>query len=365
MNDRSEGSEPASREVADPNRAGEAAARGSDRSSTPETSRSVAGVADSRASPPLAEDIARRSARREVVSRRGLRGGRSDSEFHPGVLAIDEAPRSPIRWRFRLSIAALVIAALTWATFGRLASFTTADGKVQMVGSTKVLQAVAAGKVIRLHAHDGDVVEAGAILVELDPAEAIATRAIVDQNLRELRAETLRLRTEAGAATVDPIDPNAKIPWGGDVPADVRTREEGVAQADLMKLAAQLATLTSQKHAKEAERDRYANNIQAQKALLDVTRENLTMIETLVKVGYNSEAKYLEMKAQLDDQQVKLTGYEGSLADAKQAILTLDSEIAKVRENLSPRPHRRYPTTRKRSSSWHSSSSRRTKPCRT
>src|SRR5207253_1454136 len=121
--------------------------------SAPETHRSVVGIAVTRTSPPYAEDIARPSpARREVVSRRGLRSGtgklsrwRSDSEFHPGVLAIDEAPRSPIRWQVRLSIAALVITALAWATFGRLASYTSAIGEVQMAGSTKVLEAVAAG----------------------------------------------------------------------------------------------------------------------------------------------------------------------------------------------------------------------------
>ena len=112
----------------------------------------------------------------------------------------------------------------------------------------------------------------------------------------------------------------------------MRTREDAVARADLAKLAAQIATLRAQKAAREAERDKFKKNIEAQKALVAVTQENLAMIDSLMKSGFNSQAKYLDMKAQLDGQQVMQTSYEGSLANAEQAILMVDSEIAKTRE---------------------------------
>ena len=56
------------------------------------------------------------------------------------------------------------------------------------------------------------------------------------------------------------------------------------------------------------------------------------MIESLTSRGFNSQAKYLDEKAMLDGQQVQQTSYEGSLEAAKQAILMIDSEIAKTRE---------------------------------
>jgi hemolysin D len=291
----------------------------------------VRGAADALAQPPRRRAAAVQT--RGLMSKRLLRW-RGDSDFHPGLLDIEEVHPSPIRWFVRSWIVVLLIVGLLWASFGRLASYTAAVGRVEMAGSTNIVEALAPGKVIKIRARDGDVVEAGATLVELDPTEAMATRAIVDQNLVNLRAETSRLQAEAVAARAKTIDPNAKIPWGADVPAEVRTREEGVARADLMKLASQLATLESQKHAKEAERDGLAKDILAQKALLDVTSETVGMIEGLVKTGYNSLAKYLQAKAQLDDQQVKLAGYEGSLAESKQAILLLDSEMEKAREGF-------------------------------
>ena len=261
--------------------------------------------------------------------RSGRRG-----EFHPGVLTIDDAPGSPVRRQVVLAVAGLLLAVLAWSYFGRLASYTSAAGKIQVVDRTKVVEALARGKVIELKVQDGDVVEAGAAVVQLDPADALAARTIVQQKLTDLRAEILRLKTTSVAARADTVDPATTIAWGGDVPAPVREREDGVAHADLARLASQIATLLSQKRAKEVTRQKYQNSIEAQKALVAVTQENAAMIQGLVQGGYNSQAKYLEMKALLDDQQVTQTSYEGSLESARQAILMIDSEIAKTRETF-------------------------------
>jgi hemolysin D len=283
-------------------------------------------------STPAAQVVGRPS--RDGANPRG--GGQSVKsgyvEFHPGMVAIDEAPRSPIRGYVRLVIVAILGAAFAWSYFGWFSSYTSAPGKIQMAGGTNVVEALAPGKVVRILVRDGDIVQGGGVMVELDPTDAMAARTIVAEKLTDIRAETRRLRTEIGVAHADTIDPNTKIPWSDDVPAVVREREDSVAHADLAKLESQIATLISQKHAGEAERDKYANNIEAQKALVAVTQENLAMIESLVISGYNSQAKYLDMKAQLEGQQVTQTSYEGSLESAKEAILTIDSGIAKTRE---------------------------------
>ena len=283
-------------------------------------------VLDSRpleATPASDRGVARPTPRRQ---------GRGYAEFHPGLLAIEDTPGSPIHGRIVFALVALLVVTGAWSYFGRFSTYTSATGKIEAAGRTKVLEALAIGKVAKILAHDGDAIKAGAVMVELDTTDALAARTIIDQNLTDLRAQTFRLKPEIGAARADTIDANTKIPWDKDVPAAVRKREDGVAHADLAKLAAQIATLVSQKQAKEAEREKFAKNIEAQKALVAITQENLTMIESLLKSGYNSQAKYLDMKAQLDGQQVMQTSYEGSLESAKQAVAMIDSEIAKTRE---------------------------------
>ena len=284
----------------------------------PRTPNELVPVAPSRRVPPP-------SVRAPVV------GGR-DAEFHPGTLALDDEPGSPIRLQVYLAIGALLLCSLAWAWFGHISTYTSAAGKIQMTGRTKVVEGLSKGKVQKILVRDGDTVKAGVPLIELDPTDALAKRTIVADKLTDARAEVERAEVEIAAARVDTVNPATKIAWSREVPANVREREDAVARADLANLAAQIATFRSQKTAREAERDKFVKNIAAQKSLVAVTQENLTMIETLMKSGFNSQAKYLDMKATLDGQQVMQTSYEGSLENAKQAILVIDSQIAHARE---------------------------------
>ena len=270
--------------------------------------------------------------RAALVPERHSTTGRGDAEFHPHTLAIEDQPRSPISLLVLASLAAMLVSAGAWAWFSRIALYTSSPGKIQTTGRTKVVEALETGKVMKILVRDGDTVAARAPLVELDPTDARAAKAIVAAKLADQRAEVQRSKIEISAARADTIDPKIKIAWSDDVPASVRPREDAVARADLAKLAAQIATLRATKAVREAERDKFKSNIKAQKALVAVTQENLAMIDSLMKSGFNSQAKYLDMKAQLDDQQVMQTSYEGSLANAEQAILMVDSEIAKTRE---------------------------------
>lgn len=296
---------------------------------------------EAKTEPPAPPQPARRTAKGPPPP--SLGGTVGAFEFHPHRLQADDAPPSPATRWVATAIVALFATALAWGYFGRLASYTSAAGKIQAVGRTKVVEALAKGQVQKILVREGDVVKEGQVLVELDPTTALAQRTIIDQKLSDMRAETLRRQVEIGAARNDPVDPNAKIDWdklgkvtvgAKTVPKPVRIREAGVAHAELAQLAAQLATLVSQKHAKEAERDKYQKSIKAQAALLAVTDENLKQIDTLQKQGYNSMAKYLDTKAQIDQQKVTQAGFEGSLENAKQSILLLDSQIAKTRETF-------------------------------
>ena len=200
------------------------------------------------------------------------------------------------------------------------------------MGRTKVVEALAMGKIIDILVREGDAVKAGAVLLKFDSTDALAARTILDQKLTDLRAETQRLRMVIEAAHAETINPNTAIAWEHKIPGPVQSREARVAVADLAKLAAEIDTLVSQKHAREAERDGYIGMIAAQKALVATTQDSLTMVESLLKSGFNSEAKYLDTKTQLEDQKVTQTAYEGSLGKAEQAILTIDNQISKTRE---------------------------------
>jgi hemolysin D len=257
-----------------------------------------------------------------------------DPEFLPSALVIVESPASPVRLQVIGVFVALFACVAALSYFGRIEDYTSAAGKIQATGRTKVVEPAVLGKVSAIRVSDGDRVKAGDVLVELDPTDAIAGRTIIVDKIVNLRAEMARQRVELNAGRADPIDVNAAIAWDGDIPAKARVREEGVLRADLSKLAATLADLGAQRKAAEALRDKFSANITAQNALLAVTSEHVDMNEALATKGWNSRLQVLEILGKLRQQQIALSALQGGLNDAEAAIPVIDSQIAKTRETF-------------------------------
>ena len=269
-----------------------------------------------------------------VLDQDPKREGFDGRMFRPSDLDVVETHKSPARAAFRWSLAALLSAGLAWGYFGRLTDYAVVPGKIQAAGRSKVIEPSDAGQVKAIRVADGARVNAGDVLVELDPTAALADRTIIATKLTDLRAITARLNVEVRAARQDPVDTGASIAWESDIPANVRQREEGVLKANLSQIATTLANLTAQRRSKEVGRDGYAHDIEAQKALIALIAERVSMVEGLQRQGWNSKASLLTVLSTQRDEEVKLTSFQGSMASATAAVSVLDKQIAKARETF-------------------------------
>src|ERR1700692_2123012 len=89
--------------------------------------------------------------------------------FLPAALEIVETPPSPIGRAIGASIIALFVLALLWACLGHVDIVATATGKIIPTGHSKVIQPFETGVVRAIRVADGQTVNAGDVLVELDP----------------------------------------------------------------------------------------------------------------------------------------------------------------------------------------------------
>ncbi|HJU15389.1 MAG TPA: HlyD family type I secretion periplasmic adaptor subunit [Stellaceae bacterium] len=270
----------------------------------------------------------------EKPERPSPRDGEDEREFSPAALQIVEAPNSPIRKATICAICALFAAALAWSYFGRLAVFTEASGRIQAVGRTKVIEPRITGQISAIRVGDGEHVNTGDVLVEFDPVDALAARAMIVQKLADSRGDIARWQAEIAAARATPIVTDPAIAWPADIPQNVRRREQSVARADLARLAAALADLAAQRREKESEKDRFTASIAAQKKLISVLSETVAMHAQLEKQGWNSKATLLTVLAKLKQAQLDLVTLQGRLADAAAAIPVIDSKIVKTRESF-------------------------------
>ena len=90
------------------------------------------------------------------------------TEFLPAALEIIEKPESPLGKRIIWGILAIIILCILWAIIGQIDEVATASGKLIPDGNIKVIQSMEGGVITAIHVQEGQHVEMGQLLIELD-----------------------------------------------------------------------------------------------------------------------------------------------------------------------------------------------------
>jgi hemolysin D len=177
--------------------------------------------------------------------------------FLPAHLEIVETPPNPApRWTVRV-IAIMALAVLALGIFGHLDIVAVAPGKLVPNARVKVIQPAITGVVRSILVRDGMRVEAGQLLMELDPTQAEAdtskaTASRLDAELTVARAEAL-LGAQSGnrapkvASVVDaPPGRQRQTQDYADGAYNEYRAKIGSLQAELGKRQAELATTNAE-----------------------------------------------------------------------------------------------------------------------
>jgi hemolysin D len=255
-----------------------------------------------------------------------------DHEFLPAAVEVLETPPSPIRIALLVTICAFVVIALAWSWFGRIDIVASAQGKIQPLGSVKVIQPFETGRVREVLVINGKSVRTGDVLVRLDPAEAEADVRATRSILAAYRAEALRRRTSIGVLQKRQPEPIPLINWPAEIPEDLRARETRVLNGELTQVAAVVASLEAQRRQKQAESERLRSTIAAQKELIQIQKERVGMRSELVDRGAGPRANLLDALESMRYQETILITQTGQLAESEANIEVLGREIGKVFE---------------------------------
>lgn len=97
-------------------------------------------------------------------------------DFLPAALEIQERPPSPLGRAIIWSVIAFFVIALVWALVGKIDIVATAQGKIIPSGHVKIIQPLEIGSVRAIHVREGQQVEQGDVLIELDSTLSSADR---------------------------------------------------------------------------------------------------------------------------------------------------------------------------------------------
>lgn len=127
----------------------------------------------------------------------------SERAFMPAALSLQETPPHPAPRRIMAIICTCVVAALIWAAFGKIDVVALAPGRVIVSERSKVIQPLEAATVRAIHVQDGQEVQVGQLLIELDSTQVGAEHSQNKQqwlaaNSEKLRSHGLQLALNSG-----------------------------------------------------------------------------------------------------------------------------------------------------------------------
>ena len=256
------------------------------------------------------------------------RASRRDHElaFLPAALEIVETPPSPTGRAIGATIIAVFALALAWACLGTVAIVASAPGKIVPSGRSKIIQPFEIGVVRGIHVHDGDIVKAGQVLIELDPTINAAERERLQGDLIAAQLDIARLR----AALADGPDPVADFhPPVEASPALVATQRQYLI-SQTAEHRSKIAALDRQLAQKEAEQATSAATIAKIEALIPLLRAQVDVRKTLFEHETGSKLIYLQTLQQLVEQQQELLVQNSKLNEAAAAVATIKETRAQT-----------------------------------
>ena len=194
---------------------------------------------------------------------------------------------------------------LIWAYNSDLEEVTRGQGSIIPSSRLQVIQSLDPGILAKLHVKEGDLVEAGDILVTIDDTRSSAVLRESEAKVVNLEAMLARYRSEA-------YDEPLKFP--ASVAKELRDRE------------------TSAYKARRRALDEAVTGLQQSKRILD---EQIRRTAAMVKRGVSSEIELLRMQRESADLALQINERRNQYkTEANNELVRTEAELAQARENL-------------------------------
>ena len=216
---------------------------------------------------------------------------------------------------------AIVVVLLAWAAFARVDEVTKGDGRVVPSRQLQVLQSLDGGVVEQILVREGDKVEAGQVLLMVDPTRA--TSAVADSAAQglALEARVARLRALAQGTTFLPPTPSS------DEERAIVEGERRLYDSRTTELQTQVSIVRQQLSQHEHELvEMQARRTAAQRAL-ELSQQELNQTRPLLATGAVSEVDVLRLerdvtknKGDLDQAAAQIGRVQASIQESSRKI---------------------------------------------
>ena len=227
--------------------------------------------------------------------------------FHPPLLRLQHTAPNPLGRRVLWTLAALLAFLLVWALAGRLDIVAVAEGRIVPAGYLKIVQPAEAGIVKQILVREGDVVQAGQVIMRMDAliAEADLEALALDHARRRLALHRIDAELAGRDFAPGPADPGVVA---AEVAAQYRANRDALSAA----LAEERAGLARA-------RQEWAAAVQQKvrlKAILPHYREQEQAFERLAEKGFSGQLLVSDKRRERIEREQELAIQDHLIASA-------------------------------------------------
>lgn len=263
-----------------------------------------------------------------VADRERRRTQRPSDEvaFLPAALEILETPPNPLGRMVLWSLMAFVTLAVLWASFGRIDIVAVAEGRIAPLGRVKVIQSPDTGVVRAIHVHEGESVEAGEALIDLDPT-------VSEAEIEQARAalEVAEIDRARAAALLDYANGGAgrfKGPAGGD--ATLMATQQAIVGARIREHQASRAGVMEERSQRRSDIAMVAADVGRLEQQLPLIEGQLSGLRKLEAKGLAPRMRVMEIEERAVGVRSDLIVRQEERSRARAAYAGADQKLAQI-----------------------------------
>jgi membrane fusion protein, hemolysin D len=228
-------------------------------------------------------------------------------EFLPAALEIEQTPPLPMSRMILRAIMALFTIAIAWACVGHVDIVGVAQGKIVPSGRVKTVQPLETGIVKTIHIKEGQAVQAGDILIELEDAKVQADLTRLRQERHATQVETIKIASQLQALDEYPtphayfsrtLEAESLAPEAESEP-NLTTR----ITTALKQFYASIASIDEESAKNRAERTALERRIARLDATIPLITERAESVKKLEKQSLAPRASWLELQEERVEQE--------------------------------------------------------------
>jgi hemolysin D len=253
-------------------------------------------------------------------------------EFLPSTLALRETPVHPAPKVLMRLIVLFMGLVFVWSCFGKLDVVATASGKVVPDSRSKTIQPLETAAVHAIHVRDGQVVQAGDRLIDLD---ATMAQADIDRLASEYQSAFLdaaMYRALLAMQSAESSSKAAKIEldvnnFPAAIAPDIVSAQKRLAMGQFDAYRSRLLQLNAVIIRHQAELRSSNAIVEKYQQTLPITQQRERDFQRLLTQKYVAQHDYLELKQSLIEQERNLVAETEHSAEISASLLEAEREV--------------------------------------